>query len=161
MTPRKPGRFQKLVPHCSVPNCFFSAKLLDCSTEKIRWLKRYAYVSGVFLLATLDFYHRFFFSAMQTLPSTPSTPLKPEVMMASMTYGAKESNLQATKRLKWCRIWAVFCKTQFCQISSIYWFWFVCLSLQHQYLKDFLVFLNPTLVLALVLEGQRICLDPW
>jgi len=57
-------------------------------------------VSGVFLLATLDFYHRFFFSAMQTLPSTPSTPLKPEVMMASMTYGAKESNLQATKRLK-------------------------------------------------------------
>jgi len=34
---------------------------------------------------------------MQTLPSTPSTPLKPEVMMASMTYGAKESNLQATK----------------------------------------------------------------
>ena len=70
--------------------------------------------------------------------------------MASMTYGAKESNLQATKRLKWCRIWAVFCKTQFCLIASIYWFWFVCLSLTHQYLKDFLVFLNPTLVLALV-----------
>eukprot|EP00434_Breviolum_minutum_P031365 symbB.v1.2.027735.t1/scaffold2868.1/size68506/2 len=30
-------------------------------------------------------------------PVRGDTPLKPEVMMASMTYGAKESNLQATK----------------------------------------------------------------
>ena len=132
----KSWNIQKIVPHFSSQTeslFFFELSYLIVQLKKSDDLRDMP-TSGVFLLetslATLDFTAFFcVFSAMQALPSTPSTPLKPELTMASMTYGAKESNLQATKCLKWCRTWAVFCKKQFCFILSIYQFWFLCMAL--------------------------------